>query len=70
MERLTCRKKCELKAHSIVLKGAHEEDAVEEDRPDCHVCQDPSGQTLGANHRSSVRQNSDEVPSKWTGDDR
>ena len=66
----TCRKYGQFEAHRIVLEGAHEEYAMEENRPYCHVSKDPSSQVLSPNHRSAVRQDSDKVPRKRTCDDR
>lgn len=52
--------------HGVILVRDHEERAVQQERPDEHVRDDPCRQAVRAHHCSAAPEQRDEVPGQWS----
>lgn len=65
----TRSKDTHVQTHSVVLEREHEEHAVQQERPDEHVRNDPCRQAVRAHHCSPTPEQRDEIPSQWSRND-
>ena len=65
---LTGCKNAERKAHSDILIGEQEEQAINQNSPDGNVGQDPRRESVSMDSRSSVPVQGNKVPGEWPTD--
>ena len=67
--KLTSTQNRQRKAHTIVLVRREKEHAISHDAPDGDISQDPCGQTVRVDSRSTAPVERDEIPRQRTADD-